>query len=105
MKRLLVVSMVAWGGFGQTIQVHGHRGARAMRPENTLPAFEYAIAQGVDALELDMAVTKDNVIVVSTSDGKGVPMRKDEPARSGRRTKGEKANRKRMACVGAVYSI
>jgi glycerophosphoryl diester phosphodiesterase len=36
-----------------------------MRPENTLPAFEYAIAQGVDALELDMAVTKDNVIVVS----------------------------------------
>jgi glycerophosphoryl diester phosphodiesterase len=47
------------------ILVHGHRGARAMRPENTLPAFEYAIAQGVDALELDMAVTKDNVLVVS----------------------------------------
>src|SRR5512140_1336950 len=36
-----------------------------MRPENTLPAFEYAIAAGVDALELDMAVTKDNVLVVS----------------------------------------
>ncbi len=36
-----------------------------MRPENTLPAFEYAIAQGVDALELDMAVTKDGVVVVS----------------------------------------
>jgi glycerophosphoryl diester phosphodiesterase len=50
---------------GQTIQVQGHRGARAMRPENTMPAFEYAIAQGVDALELDMAVTKDGVIVVS----------------------------------------
>ena len=49
----------------QRIQVHGHRGARALRPENTLPAFEYAIAQGVDVLELDMAVTKDNVIVVS----------------------------------------
>ena len=30
-----------------------------------MPAFEYAIAQGVDALELDMAVTKDNVLVVS----------------------------------------
>jgi glycerophosphoryl diester phosphodiesterase len=65
MKKLVVWSMVAFGGFGQTIQVHGHRGARAMRPENTLPAFEYAIAQGVDALELDMAVTRDNVIVVS----------------------------------------
>src|ERR1041384_749339 len=47
------------------ILVHGHRGARAMRPENTLPAFQYAIEQGVDALEMDMAVTKDNVIVIS----------------------------------------
>src|ERR1041385_5659182 len=47
------------------VQVQGHRGARAMRPENTLPAFEYAIAAGVDALELDMAVTKDSVLVVS----------------------------------------
>ena len=36
-----------------------------MRPENTIPAFEYAIAAGVDALELDMAVTKDNVLVIS----------------------------------------
>jgi glycerophosphoryl diester phosphodiesterase len=47
------------------ILVHGHRGARAVRPENTLPAFEYAIAVGVDVLELDMGVTKDNVVVVS----------------------------------------
>ena len=47
------------------IQVHGHRGARAMMPENTLPAFEYAIRAGVDVLELDLAVTKDNVLVVS----------------------------------------
>src|SRR3984885_761445 len=47
------------------ILVHGHRGARALRPENTLPAFEYAIAAGVDVLELDMAVTKDNILVVS----------------------------------------
>jgi glycerophosphoryl diester phosphodiesterase len=47
------------------ILVHGHRGARALRPENTLPAFEYAISVGVDVLELDLAVTKDNVVVVS----------------------------------------
>jgi glycerophosphoryl diester phosphodiesterase len=47
------------------VQVHGHRGARALRPENTLPAFQLAIAAGVDVLELDMAVTRDNVIVVS----------------------------------------
>jgi glycerophosphoryl diester phosphodiesterase len=49
----------------QTIEVHGHRGARGLRPENTLPAFEYAIAQGVDVLELDTGVTKDGVVVVS----------------------------------------
>ena len=47
------------------ILVHGHRGARAVLPENSLPAFEYAIAQGVDAIELDLAVTKDNILVVS----------------------------------------
>jgi len=47
------------------IQVHGHRGARAMWPENTIPAFEYAIDQGVDALEMDVAVTKDDVLVIS----------------------------------------
>ncbi len=47
------------------IEIHGHRGARAMRPENTLPAFEYALEQGVDLLEMDMAVTRDGVIVIS----------------------------------------
>jgi glycerophosphoryl diester phosphodiesterase len=36
-----------------------------MRPENTLPGFEYAIRSGVDALELDVAVTRDDVVVVS----------------------------------------
>ncbi len=47
------------------ILVHGHRGARSVRPENTLPAFEYAIAAGVDYIELDVSVTKDNVVVVN----------------------------------------
>jgi glycerophosphoryl diester phosphodiesterase len=65
MRFFAVLMMLTGSAFAQNIQVHGHRGARAMRPENTLPAFEYAIAQGVDALELDMAVTKDGVLVVS----------------------------------------
>jgi len=47
------------------IQVHGHRGARAVLPENTIPAFEYAIKQGVDAIEMDVVVTKDDVPVIS----------------------------------------
>jgi glycerophosphoryl diester phosphodiesterase len=47
------------------ILVHGHRGARARRPENSIPAFQYAIDQGVNALEMDVTVTKDNVVVIS----------------------------------------
>lgn len=46
------------------ILVHGHRGARAVRPENTLPAFEYAIEAGADVLELDVWATADGVLVV-----------------------------------------
>ncbi len=61
---ILVVQM-GFAETGKKVLVHGHRGARAMRPENTIPAFEYAIGVGVDALEMDMAVTKDNVIVIS----------------------------------------
>jgi glycerophosphoryl diester phosphodiesterase len=51
----------------QTILVHAHRGGRATRPENSIPSFEYAIKNGADVLELDLAVTRDNVLVVSHS--------------------------------------
>lgn len=47
-------------------------------------------------------------ILVTTADGKGVPMRRplEERVRRGpRRGKGEKANKKQMAYVGAVYTI
>ena len=64
--RYLLLTMTAIAAFGSDrVLVHGHRGARALRPENTLPAFEYAIGQGVDVLELDTGVTKDGVVVVS----------------------------------------
>lgn len=47
------------------IEVQGHRGARAMRPENTLPAFGYALEVGADVLELDVVVTRDDRLVVA----------------------------------------
>ena len=47
------------------IDVQGHRGARAALPENTLAAFEYALALGVDTLEFDMGVSQDGVVVVA----------------------------------------
>ena len=46
------------------MEIHGHRGARGLLPENTLPAFEHALALGVDALELDVGITRDGVPVV-----------------------------------------
>lgn len=51
---------------------------------------------------------EEGPIPVVTADGKGVPMRREPqggPKPHHRRTKGEKADTKRMACVGAVYSI
>lgn len=45
--------------------VIGHRGARGLHPENTLAGFAAALALGVDALELDVALTADGVVVVT----------------------------------------
>ncbi len=45
--------------------LQGHRGARGLLPENTLPAFAKALSIGVTTLELDTVVTKDGVVVVS----------------------------------------
>jgi hypothetical protein len=61
-----------------------------------------------NSLEVPPAEEEGPLMVV-TADGKGVPMRRPEaedgPRPHHRRTRGEKANKKRMACVGAVYSI
>ena len=45
--------------------LQGHRGARGLAPENTLPAFASALSLGVTTLELDVGITRDEVIVVS----------------------------------------
>jgi glycerophosphoryl diester phosphodiesterase len=45
-------------------EVHGHRGARGLAPENTLAAFERALDLGVDALEGDLHLTADSVLVL-----------------------------------------
>ena len=47
------------------LEVHGHRGARGLWPENTLPGFSGALALGVTALEMDVALTADGVVVLS----------------------------------------
>jgi len=44
--------------------VIGHRGNRAYAPENTLPSLLEAVALGADAVEFDVQVTRDGVLVL-----------------------------------------
>jgi len=46
------------------IEVFGHRGAPAYRPENTLESFELAFSMKVDAIECDIVPTKDGHLVL-----------------------------------------
>lgn len=45
--------------------LQGHRGARGLRPENTIPGFIIALDSGVTTVELDLAITKDKQVIVS----------------------------------------
>jgi len=46
-------------------RLYAHRGASAERPENTMLAFERAVAVGVDALEMDVHLTRDDELIVA----------------------------------------
>jgi len=42
----------------------GHRGTIVWGPENTIPAFETALAMGADAVEMDVQETRDGVLIL-----------------------------------------
>jgi glycerophosphoryl diester phosphodiesterase len=67
-RRIVCTALAAWGAATAQVQpafdLQGHRGARGLMPENTLPAFQKALDLGVDTLECDMAITRDGVVVV-----------------------------------------
>jgi len=48
-----------------TFDKQGHRGCRGLMPENTIPAFLKAVDLGVNTLEMDLVITKDNQVLVS----------------------------------------
>lgn len=48
-----------------TVELHGHRGCRGLSPENTIEGFTHSLSIGVDALELDVRLTADGVVVVT----------------------------------------
>jgi glycerophosphoryl diester phosphodiesterase len=65
---LLMLACMATEGFAQYIpkfDLQGHRGARGLMPENTIPAFLTALDHGVTTLELDVVITKDKHVLVS----------------------------------------
>lgn len=65
MKRMAFLITLILPLAAQAFDLQGHRGARGLMPENTLPAFAAALSIGVATLELDVAVTRDGVVVVS----------------------------------------
>ena len=62
------------------LDVQGHRGARGLKPENTLPAFETALDLGVTTLELDLHLTADGVPVIWHDPGIGKEKCRRDPA-------------------------
>ena len=61
---LLAAVLLGYGAVVSGFDLQGHRGARGLEPENTLPAFARALSLGVTTLELDLGLTKDGVLVV-----------------------------------------
>lgn len=64
---------------GQGVLSMAHRGDRSLAPENTLAAFSLALDEGVDAIEMDIRLSKDGRIIVihdervdRTTDGTGL---------------------------------
>ena len=61
----IVLTLGLLGAPANAFDLQGHRGARGLAPENTLEGFAVALAIGVTTLELDLAMTRDGVLVVS----------------------------------------
>lgn len=46
-------------------EVYAHRGVRAFEPENTMPAYEAALAAGSDWVDMDVVLTADGEVILS----------------------------------------
>jgi glycerophosphoryl diester phosphodiesterase len=62
---LLALALALAPAVAAAFDLQGHRGARGLLPENTLPAFERALALGVTTLELDVGITADDRVIVA----------------------------------------
>ena len=64
-RAILVAAGLLVAFSAPAFDLEGHRGARGLAPENTLVAFKRALSIGVTTLETDLAVTRDDVLVIS----------------------------------------
>lgn len=62
---LLLFSINIFAQTARVVEIEGHRGARGLLPENTIPSFLKALEYGVETIELDLAVSADGKLVVS----------------------------------------
>ena len=86
---LILLSILTAQAFAQKkFDIQGHRGARGIMPENTIPAMIKGLQLGATTLEMDIVISKDKQAVVSqepyfnhefslTPDGKPITL-KDE---------------------------
>ena len=57
--------VASFSGDEGTIRVVGHRGARGILPENSIVGFDFALSIGVDLLEFDVLLSRDDIPVIT----------------------------------------
>lgn len=62
---LLLLSVSMSAQTTRTVEIEGHRGARGLAPENTIPSFLKALEYKTETLELDVVISGDGKVVVS----------------------------------------
>ena len=62
---IVILSVLSSAAIAQTIDIGGNRGFRGMYPENSIQAFTRAVKIGVNTIEMDVVISKDNQVVVS----------------------------------------
>jgi glycerophosphoryl diester phosphodiesterase len=65
MLKILLALCALSASAAMAFDLQGHRGARGLEPENTLPAFARAIDAGVSTLEFDVGISADGAIVIA----------------------------------------
>ena len=62
---LLMLTALNSTALNKHIPIYGHRGARGLAPENTIPAYKTGLDIGIDYVDMDVNITKDGVVVVA----------------------------------------